>query len=148
MLASLLRPAVLAADVVTDRVLFALLPRVMSPAAETARRLAGLDPACRSSKFALGDALVFDAKITALPAPGLPLVVTLRVLPVLAELSSLSTPPVDGVPLLFVKVYKNAPAPTEAAEVSAAFLAMNVPPLHDPNVNGTTEPATVPLCRH
>ena len=69
----------------------------------TENLLVGELPDWRSNRLPDGLALVLTAKMTALPAPGLPAVVTLRAEPVLAELSRDRTPPVVGVPLLFVK---------------------------------------------
>lgn len=73
------------------------------PAAFTLNLLVGLEPDCKSIRLPAALALVLLAKITALPLPGLPEVVTLRLLPVFVPLSKLNTVP-DAALELLVKV--------------------------------------------
>lgn len=110
-----------------------VLAAVTAPADETLNLLVGDEPDCKSSKLPLGEALVFEAKITAWPEVGLPLVVTDRVELVFVPLLSRRTP--DATPLLeLVKVYKLLVAVTANVEVSIASFA------NDP---ADTQPAEV-----
>jgi len=75
---------------------------VTAPLEATENLLVGLLPDCKSNRLPDGDALVLTAKMTALPAPGLPAVVTFKALPVLVPLSKLRTPEATAE-LLLVK---------------------------------------------